>query len=43
MDEVRCHSGFGPPADLNPGPNPLADVDLVEVLNVITVLNVIKS
>ena len=24
---ARCHSGFGPPADLGPGLNPLADVD----------------
>ena len=23
----RCHSGFGPPADLGPGLNPLADMD----------------
>ena len=26
--KIRCHSGFGPPADLDPpGPYPLADLD----------------
>ena len=24
---ARCHIGFGPPADLGPGLNPLADMD----------------